>query len=184
MVVKLVSDVGKLCFYLSLTPTILAIEGVRWAFTHNTATKPVVAAIRTPKECKPISSTGTKKANRENIQQLEMDLTNITGKYEEIRTDYHAAIQQHEQIRVDDQAKTQQLNQDLAHANSENKETRTRTAESEAARAKDKATIERLEQHIEQTNADDNALIECLQQDYMYATIAHEQDRADDWEMF
>ncbi|KAJ1886383.1 hypothetical protein LPJ66_009658, partial [Kickxella alabastrina] len=135
-------------------------------------------------ECKPVSSTGTKKANKENIQQLKMGLANITGKYEEIRTDYGAAIQQHEQIRADDQATIQQPKQDLAHANAANEETRTRTAESEAARAKDKATIERPEQHIEQTNADDNALIERIQRDYMYATIAHEHDRVDDCEMF
>ncbi|KAJ1942581.1 hypothetical protein GGF37_003054 [Kickxella alabastrina] len=127
MVIKLVSDAGKLCFYLSLTPTILAIEGVRWAFTHNTATKPVVAATHTPRECKPVSSTGTKKANKENIQQLEMG----------------AAIQQHEQIRANDQMKIQQLNQDLTHANPENKDTRTRALVSEVTRTMDKARFEK-----------------------------------------
>ncbi|KAJ1932240.1 hypothetical protein GGF37_007120, partial [Kickxella alabastrina] len=77
-----------------------------------------------------------------------------------------------------------QLKQDLAHANAANEETRTRTAESEAARAKDKAKIEQLEQHIWHTNVDDNTLIERRQWDYMYAIIAHEHHRADDWEMF
>ncbi|KAJ1931770.1 hypothetical protein GGF37_007277 [Kickxella alabastrina] len=111
MIAKQVTEFGKVCFYLSLTPTILAIEGVRWALTFNTETRLAVAATCAPVESKPASITSTK-TNAERIQQLEKDLADNNAQFEKTRAEDKVRPEQalaginmrFEKIRADDKA--------------------------------------------------------------------------------
>ncbi|KAJ1899976.1 hypothetical protein LPJ66_001773 [Kickxella alabastrina] len=147
MIANQVTEFGKVCFYLSLTPTILAIEGVRWALTFNTETKLAVATTCAPVESKVASITGMKKANAERIQQLEKDLADNNAQFEKTRADDKATI---EQALADKNARIEQLGRGLVQATSAMEQART---DAEAVRADAVARIQQLELIIEQSGA-------------------------------
>ncbi|KAJ1899511.1 hypothetical protein LPJ66_002059 [Kickxella alabastrina] len=181
MIAKQVTEFCKVCFYLSLAPTILAIEGVRWALTFNTETKLAVAATCAPVKSKPASITGTKKTNAERIQQIRRTDA------EAVRADAVARIQ-HLELIIEQSGAV--LGVTLAYSNVRIVQLE-RIVEHSAgvfgqALANTDTKIKQLEQGFEQAAAvivpalyDDKARIEQLERGTKQSVATNKKARAD-----